>query len=158
MITQKYLKQLFDYDGENLIWKENRGIAKIGTIAGTVNSRGYRHIRIDNKFYQAHRLIWIYVYGFLNDFDLIDHIDRNRVNNKISNLRKCSNIENNLNRKVSSNSSSGIKNIYKTKSGLYYVECGLNGKQYRTPKFKTVNEAVAVRNEFVRNIHRDFSS
>ncbi len=158
MITQEYLKKLFDYNNFDLIWKESRGPAKAGSIAGTVNSRGYRHIRIDNKFYQAHRLIWIYIYGFLNDNEKIDHIDRNRTNNKISNLRKCSDTENSLNRNASSNSSSGIKNIYVTKSGLFYVECRLNGKQYRTPKFKNIDEAVKIRDEFVKSIHKEFSN
>lgn len=158
MITQEYLKNLFDYDGFNLIWKESRGPAKAKSIAGTINSRGYRHIRIDNKFYQAHRLIWIYIYGFLNDTDFIDHIDRNRNNNQINNLRKCSNTENSLNRKVSSTSSSGIKNLYTTKSGLYYIECVLNGKQYRTQKFKNIEDAIEIRDEFVKKIHKEFSN
>lgn len=157
MITQQYLKTIFDYDGNNLIWKTSKGLAASGSIAGTINSRGYRHIRLDMKFYQAHRLIWIWVYGFLNDDQMLDHIDRNRSNNSIENLRVCSPSENNCNKAVSNRNQAGTKNVYTTKGGLYYVECRLYGKQYRTIKFKTIEEAIAIRDTFVESIHKEFA-
>ena len=158
MITQTYLKEVFNYDGSDLIWKESKGLAVKGKIAGTLNSRGYRHIRLNMQFYQAHRLIWIWNHGFLNDDHLIDHIDGNRLNNSIDNLRTCSSSENSCNRNVSNRNQVGTKNIYTTKSGLYCVECRLYGKQHRTCKFKTVGEAIAVRDVFVASIHKEFAT
>ncbi len=82
-ITQDLLKEWFDYDGTNLVWKVSRGQAKAGQIAGTINSRGYRHIRLYGKFYQSHRLVWIWHNAELDDSEILDHIDRDRCNNAI---------------------------------------------------------------------------
>jgi len=98
-ITQEYLKTLFDYVDGNLVTKTTRGCLKTGTIAGTIKTDLYRSIVIDRKSYCAHRLIWLYVYGKFPD-NYIDHINHDRSDNRIENLRDVTISENNRNRKT----------------------------------------------------------
>ncbi len=114
-LTQEYVRSLFDYKDGELYWKVSRGAAKIGDVAGNVESRGYRRIRKDGKIYQAHRLIFLYHHGYLPEF--LDHIDGNPSNNDISNLREATMQENRMNSKktefVNGNlTSSKYKGVY----------------------------------------------
>lgn len=111
-LTQEYLKSILDYDLDTGIftWKINKAKrTKIGDIAGWLDN-GYREIEINDKKYKAHRLAWLYVYGEMPK-KLIDHIDNNRSNNKISNLREATYQTNNENYRTPKTNKSGIKNV-----------------------------------------------
>lgn len=111
-LSQEYLKSILDYDLDTGIftWKVNKSQrTKIGDVAGWLYN-GYREIEIDNKKYKAHRLAWLYVNGGMPK-NLIDHIDGNRSNNKISNLREATYQENNENYKTPKTNKSGVKNV-----------------------------------------------
>lgn len=118
-LTQERLEELFSYNPEIGIFKRRTQTAncfKIGSIAGGVTELGYIRIRIDRKKYLAHRLAWLYVYGYFPEHD-VDHIDRDSSNNKIDNLRhvgRTCNIRNSGNRK---DSSSGVKGVNWYKPG-----------------------------------------
>lgn len=95
MITQDKLKWLFDYD--TVYGGLIKMVRKSGnkTTVKTPNSNGYYIIMIEGKRYFEHRLVWLYHYGEFPPNNLvIDHIDRNRMNNKIENLRLLSRYEN----------------------------------------------------------------
>lgn len=97
-ITQDLLKELFDYRDGELYWREHRSsTAQKDGIAGNIQTNGYRIIRINGKKYLAHRLIFLYHHGYLPEF--LDHIDRDSLNNDISNLRVATRKENNRNKK-----------------------------------------------------------
>jgi hypothetical protein len=88
MITQKRLKELLSYDcntGE-FKWINSRRRARAGAVAGYQNKAGYVQMILDGKFYYAHRLAWLYEFGKFPD-KTIDHRDRVKSNNRISNLR-----------------------------------------------------------------------
>ena len=110
MITQERLHELFDYDAStgNFIRKTNVTYnAKIGDVAGCKDhSTGYLRLRIDGKAYYCHRLAWFYVHGSLPAMQ-IDHINGNRTDNRIENLREASNYENCLNNSLRTNNTSG---------------------------------------------------
>ena len=73
----------YDKDTGDFIWKLFRGnTAKKGSIAGSVDSRGYLQINISGRLYLAHRLAWLYEYGVVPNGE-IDHINHNRIDNRI---------------------------------------------------------------------------
>jgi hypothetical protein len=110
MITQDYVRELFHYKDGGLFWKTHRKGVRAGSMAGTRCSNGYLHATIDRKLYLAHRLIFLYHHGYLPEND-IDHIDRNRSNNKIENLREVSKSCNSRNSMQQNSTSSGVKGI-----------------------------------------------
>lgn len=97
---QEVLHLLFDYDPATgvFVWKMGRCA---GRIAGFINAHGYTYIGVDGAYYYAHRLAYVYIHGdVLDNKTDIDHINRNRSDNRITNLRtatrsqNCANSEN----------------------------------------------------------------
>ena len=130
MLTQSKLKELLHYSPDTgvFIWVSdcNNNI-KIGELAGCVNPSGYVNIVIFGRSYKAHRLSWLFMTGVFPS-DQIDHINRVRYDNRWSNLRSVSRLENSRN-----------KNLYiKNKSGVSGV-CPPKGKVKKWRTFITVN-------------------
>ena len=100
MITQKRVSELFWYNYEtgNLHRKTNIGGKEIDGIAGIINEKGYVIIGIDNNRYRAHKLVWLYHYGYMPNKQ-IDHINGIKNDNRIENMRQVDNRDNHLNMK-----------------------------------------------------------
>jgi hypothetical protein len=106
MITQKKLKQIVHYDEQTGIFTR----LKNNKQTGSLTKRGYLHIGINNKRYYAHRLAWLYVYGNFPKH-MIDHINGNPLDNKISNLRDVQQVNNMMNYKLPVTNTSGVKGV-----------------------------------------------
>lgn len=114
MITQERLKELFDYQDGQLIWKVKKAqCVKIGSIAGSIStSNGLKYVcvEIDSISYKLHRLIFMYHHGYLPK--CVDHKDGNTLNNNVENLREATLSQNSQNSKFRINNTSGHKNVF----------------------------------------------
>ena len=141
LVTQSYLKTLLYYDSETGLFKwvnSKRGLPA-NCIAGRTNPKGYRVIGINTKIYMAHRLVWLYVYGEWPLLEL-DHIDGNKDNNRINNLREATRSQNQRNMGAHKDSKSGVKGIHLTQNGRYRATISLG-------TFGTLEEAKLAYNE-----------
>lgn len=141
LITQERLKSLLTYDPDtgNFCWR------KTNKIAGTLHANGYRRVQIDGKTYLAHRLAWAYAHGAFPACN-VDHINHNRSDNRIENLRLVTQSENQHNRKRTTQSSSGFLGVSwfaPKKKWRAYIKA--NGKRHHLGWFSDVNLAVQAR-------------
>jgi hypothetical protein len=132
-----------------LINKVNRGIrAKKGQETGTINLHGYFYMRFRHKIYANHRIIYFLNTGIDPEEKQVDHIDGDRLNNKISNLRLATRKQNQDNRKKSRNNTSGVTGVYWHKRKNKYTSSIIcNGKLLDLGAFNKSNKdkAIAVR-------------
>lgn len=146
MITAEIARQLLTYDGEHLRWNVSRsGTARKGDIAGRIHSSGYRTLKINSKQYMVHRIIWLIVHGQFPTHS-IDHIDQNKLNNRIENLRDVAQAINNKNRPLQKNNSSGRIGVYWRKDKQTWQAIIKHGQiQTHLGFFKNKDDAIAAR-------------
>ena len=92
------LRERFEYKDGALYYKVDRGRSRAGDPAGTPTDKGYLRTYVQGKTYPNHRLIYYIVTGENPGEKVVDHIDRDRGNNSIENLRVLSHTGNQLNR------------------------------------------------------------
>ena len=144
MLTQERLKEVLDYDSETglFFWKRKVSNIPIGKAAGALQNKGYIQITIDSRNYLAHRVAWLYVYGEWPK-NQIDHINRDKKDNCISNLRDVSNSTNQINIGLRSHNSSGVTGVVKSAKPHrpWAAQINRNNKKIFLGYFKTVQEA-----------------
>lgn len=160
MVSVEVINELLSYDAETGIfrWKVDMGKkVKKGDIAGSRKNDGYIRIKIHGKDYAAHRLAYLLVHRELPKF--LDHIDRDRANNRISNLRACTLSENELNKGIDKRNTSGVKGVFwNRKSKKWRSQARLKGKLYYLGTFSSKEEAANAYQTFCKNNHGDFYS
>ena len=147
-LSQERLRELLDYDSKtgSFVWKISmkNNVVK-GNIAGAINKLGYRLISIDRKTYRANRLAWFYEYGYFPE-NGIDHRDRIKHHNWISNLREASaqcNARNTGNKK---NNTSGVKGVCWHKEKVKWdARIKINGKNKHLGYYKNLYNAACAR-------------
>lgn len=131
-----YLKENFEYTNGNLVRvKTAAPNAKVGDVVGSLDqSTGYLKATIDKKQYYVHRLIWMYHYGYIDSDVLLDHKDRDKLNNDINNLRIVTKQENGFN--------TDAKGYYFHKEKRKYkAQIMLSGKQIHIGYYDTEGKA-----------------
>jgi len=146
MITQKRANELLRYDPDSgyLFWRAipRRGI-RGGNRAGGI-SHGYITVGIGGRRYPTHRIIWLMHYGRFPE--QIDHIDHDRSNNKLENLRSVTNAENQRNRTISRKNTSGITGVYWHKLAAKWVaQIAFKGKVIYLGIFTDIGDAIKAR-------------
>ena len=148
-MKQKTISELFDYDGKHLRWKKrpHKSHFDISKPAGCIHPiKGYRQVLANGKLYLHSHLVYCYVHGVMPK--QIDHINRDRADDRISNLRESNPKINRHNVKTTSNA--GHKYIRKEllKNGGFMwdfcVQWDRNKKRF-WKRFKTLNEALHYR-------------
>lgn len=158
MITQEEVKDLFYYNKGKLFWKKSKACNKIksGTEAGCTNSGGYRQIKVNYKSYCTHRLIFLLFNGHLPE--IIDHINGNKLDNRIENLREVTPQENAFNSKISKSNTSGIKGVTWCKGrNKYKSQVQKDGKTHFLGYYDDILAAENKVKEHREQLHGEFS-
>lgn len=154
MITQELVNQTFEYRDGLLYWKGISHPNKMRWIdkpAGSIHKTGYRHITWMGKVHKSHRLIFLMHNGYLPPE--VDHINGDRADNRIENLRAANRSENQCNRNILVNNTSGYAGVsWHKKSQAWVVRVMKNGKTVLQQYFKDLELAGLVATE-ARNLY-----
>lgn len=160
-LTQERLKACLSYSSETgeFIWLRSSRRIGSGLPAGYFGLGGYRLIRIDGHAYRGNRLAWLYVHGSWPE-GMIDHVNGNTGDDRISNLRDVSSEVNQQNRRAAQvNSRTGVLgvSIDYNKRRPYRAAIQSNGKTIHIGYFSTIEEASSAYIAKKRQIHEGCS-
>jgi len=150
---------LLNYDPETGVftWKVSTRNRVAGSIAGYLNKHGYIRIDIDGKYYQAPSLVWLIVTGS-NPIAEIDHIDNDKVNNKLSNLREASRSQNEINIGVKHNNKSGYLGVsWVDRKSKWLAQVTRDKVRYHVGWFDDPREAAIARDKAAIRLHGEYS-
>ncbi len=147
-LNQRRLMELIHYEPSTGIftWRVSthggKGGITPGTVAGFDNGKGYMSIGCDGKKYSSHRLAWLYVHGEFPP-QTIDHIDGDKGNNRLANLRLANHSENCQNlKRARRHNKSGFLGVYEF-HGKFKTQIKIRGKQIHIGCFDTAVAAHA---------------
>ncbi len=156
------VRYLFDYDAMSgdLLWRvERRGRHSpcVGRSATFEHCMGYRLAPFRGAPRLAHRLIWLLVYGYWPKE--IDHINRDKSDNRLENLRECDRSQNNGNiKQARSDSKTGVRGVCWSKAKKKYkAEICFRGKKKHLGYFRELDEAKLARLGAEKKIFGEFS-
>lgn len=159
-LTADELRRLLSYDPETgvFVWRvARRNGRKPGDVAGTHDYEGYRIISVNGRRYKAHRAAWLYVHGEW-PIGAIDHIDCDKTNNAIANLRQVTPSQNQHNQGKRRTNTSGYKGVHRPRFGTKWMaQIWVNGRGRVLGHFDTAEEAAAAYAEAARRLHGDFA-
>jgi hypothetical protein len=138
----------YEPDTGLLRWSEHQGnFSRVGAIAGGKTNRGYIHVKVNGTKLLAHRIAWYMTYKVVPDH--IDHINGNKVDNRLCNLRSCTASENAMNRtKLATNNTSGHTGVvWNKKLGKWTAAIRFKGESRHLGVFLSYAEAVTAREE-----------
>lgn len=174
LLTPEQLRNLLDYDAETglLFWKprpiemfKNAKSFKSWntTFAGkealtALTDAGYKHGDIFSKKYRAHRVIWAMCNNKWPD-ELIDHINGDRSDNRLCNLREATRTENNRNGGMRKNNTSGLKGVsWNGRVEKWRATIFVNRKQVHLGTFDCKQKAHEAYKKAAEKYHGNFSN
>ena len=112
-VSQEELHDVLDYNPETGVftWKHSSPSTKKGEVAGKIYDNGYRYIAVAGVYFPAALLAWIWVHG-VDPKGVVDHIDLDKLNDRISNLRPATRSQNRANRNPPAHNRSGFKGVF----------------------------------------------
>lgn len=148
-LTKEKLHELFEYRNGDLYWRQSK--------AGTIDGSGYFQTGIRGKYFKNHRLIFLMHHGYLPA--LIDHIDGNRLNNKIENLRAATRSQNSFNSAMSKSNRTGVKGVsWREQMKKYRARIYANKKTYELGHFEKLEDAEKAVMEARKKYHGEFAN
>jgi hypothetical protein len=158
--TPEQLRSFLEYDPVTgvLRWRvsEVLGRRKAGSIAGSLRPTGYLNISINGKNFLAHRAAWAIYFGAWPN-GILDHINGQRSDNRIANLRPTTIAQNAANSGPRSNNKAGIKGIFRTPSGRWKASIRVDGCNVSLGLFDTSLEAGDAYQTAARKVFGEFA-
>ena len=155
------LQRLFDYDQETgeLRWKIKRtGGTNAGDEAGYISNPGYRIISLKGRLCMAHRIAWTIANGTIPLELQVDHINGNKSDNRLVNLRLCNGSENCRNRPAPNRNKSGYKGVYWWKEkAAWRADIKVEGKHHYLGTFDTPELAHMAYCKAAAELHGEFA-
>jgi hypothetical protein len=157
MITKEQLHTMFEYKDGTLYRKISFGRTKAGDKVGFVNDKGYLSVNINSKNLLVHRLIWMMHFDEMPS--LLDHIDGNRQNNKIDNLRIANRFQNAHNKNMNKNNTSGVKGVcWHKHTKKWNAQIWHNKKHYHLGLYESLQKAKEVVMNARNMFHGEFAN
>ena len=156
-MNKELLHELFDYCDGKLFWKEKRNGVNLNNEAGYLASHGYWHIKVNNKIFKRHRIVFEMHNGYLPEF--IDHINGIKNDDRIENLRKCNKTQNQYNSKLRLNNKSGLKGVcWHKRFKKWSVQITVNKKKHFIGYFDDLKLADLAAIEARNKYHKEFAN
>jgi len=135
-------------------WKSSIGGVVAGQPAGCINSNGYMVVGFVGQKFRLHRLAWLLTHGCW-PVGTIDHINCDRTDNRLCNLRDVSKKENCQNQRTPTKANvSGFLGVYwSDRHGGFMAAVGVNGKKNRRGPYRTAERAYAAYVDMKRKHH-----
>lgn len=128
----------------------------VGREVGCIDS-GYVRLSVAGKIYKGHRLAWFYTYGEWPSGD-IDHVNGDKSDNRICNLRKASRGQNMMNIGLKKHNTSGYKGVsYYRKTGKWKAQIQSNGKKVGLGYFDDIRDAAEAYIFAALELHGDYA-
>lgn len=161
MLTQQYLKDNFNYDQKTGLFvrtKKTGTNTKIGIPLVWNKGNGYIFFSVQNKLQLAHRMAWLYIYGEIPLMN-IDHINGNKSDNRITNLRMANQSQNTANSCLSKLNTSGAKGVFWLKDAKKWrASVMVNYKFITLGRFDNIDDAIKAREVGAKKYFGDFAS
>lgn len=152
--SQETLKQMFFYENGLLFHKTNKGKARVNKPVGWKEKNGYWSTNVHGIRYRLHRLVYQFHHDNCPEF--LDHIDNNRDNNTIENLRPATSTQNGANRRPSRKNKIGLKGVC-FDNNRYKANIKVKGKSYHLGYFDTPEEAYSAYCKKAKEVFGDYA-
>lgn len=149
-LSQERLKELLSYNpeiGEFRWTKARRGVV-VGALCGRISKgSGYRDIGIDCVLYRSHRLAFLYMLGRWPEGD-VDHINRDRADNRWCNLREATRSQNSANVAIGlhRNTSGLVGVVWDKARQKWRAQIRISGRKTNLGRFDAKEDAVRAYN------------
>lgn len=131
-----------------LYWKKAKAPVKKDTPSGYLDQYGYLQTRFNFKLYRTHRIVWILLKGDIPAGMEVDHVDGNRTNNKITNLRLVTRGANNKNKKQYKRNTSGVTGITWDKlKNKWVAQISVDKKVIHLGRYNDIQDAIKARHQ-----------
>lgn len=159
----KKMLDVIEYDPDTGLfrWKKRPSArcAEGWFSGGCLGKKGYLGFRVFYERYYAHRLAWALHSGSLSESVEIDHINGNKADNRIINLRVASPSQNQHNKNKYLNNKSGLKGIcLDARSGKWRAKFNCDGVRYELGLFEMIEEAKTALIAARSKAHGDFAN
>ena len=157
-MSVSFARDILTYDPEEgkIFWAKRIGNRLPGSRAGTNSAGGYRIVRIFRHRYLEHRIIWLIVHGRWPENE-IDHINGDRRDNRLCNLREATRAQNACNRRLSARNKSGHRGVsWNRASEKWSAKIWHNNTRISLGHFSSLEDATRAYRAKAAELHAEF--